>query len=65
MGPTWTRYTHGSACAYRMTTARSGAIDRPGITTQACSVPGHPASSRPGHQASTTPYCGPASWEAR
>lgn len=39
MGPTRTRYTYGSACAYRMTTACSGAIERPavGAAAQACS----------------------------
>ncbi len=33
MGPTRTRYTYGSACAYRMTTACSGAVARPVIGT--------------------------------
>jgi hypothetical protein len=40
VGPTRTRYTHGSACAYRMTTGCSGAIERPAVGTaaQACST---------------------------
>lgn len=39
MGPTRTRYAYGSACAYRMTTACSGAIDESvvGTADQACS----------------------------
>lgn len=39
MGPTRTRYAYGSACAYRMTTACSGAIEESvaGTSGQACS----------------------------
>lgn len=51
MGPTRTRYTYGSACAYRMTTACSGAIERPVTDTigQARSNLGQ-ASTRPGQK---------------
>lgn len=39
MGPTRTRYAYGSACAYRMTTACSGAIEESAvaIADQTCS----------------------------
>ncbi|MGW1642180.1 hypothetical protein [Streptomyces lavendulae] len=75
MGLTWTRYAHGSACAYRTTTACFGAVERfaaARTASQARTTTALQAGTRPGrriHQHHSAPQqrCGrsPAGREGR